>query len=109
MSVIQYIAQTAADFGIPAATLAAYGPLGIFSGFFMLISFKLLGLGGRLVDAVKSDNAELRAIFKNLAHDMEGLRRAMLADLIDRDNVGHHTKMFAQREIAKMDAKVRSE
>lgn len=84
--------------------LYIYGPLGIFSSFFMFVSYKMLGLGSKLVEAVKEDGVELRKEIKIMTHRMAGLERAMWADLVERDTVGMHTKSYARQAIAKIDA-----
>lgn len=88
------------------AGLYVYGPLGIISGFFMLLSIKLVALGAKLVTAVKEDGTELRKDIKALTHRMAGLERAMWADLVERDTVGINTKAYARKAIAKIDAMI---
>lgn len=66
--------------------LFAYGPMGVFCAFFMWLSPKMLG--------------EIR----NLSHRIDGMTKAMLADLISRDNSGPHTQKFAREMLAKLEA-----
>lgn len=98
------IAQGGAEVLTNPAALYVYGPLGIITAFFMLVSMKLITLGAKLVEAIKSDGVELRKEFKNTAHRLAGLERAMWADLVERDTVGIHTKNYARKAIAKIDA-----
>ncbi len=87
--------------------LTTYGPLGIFTSFFMLVSIKVINLGAKLITAVKEDGIELRKEIKAMTHRMSGLERAMWADLVERDTVGMHTKNYARQAIAKIDASLR--
>jgi len=100
------IAQAASDLAANPAALYVYGPLGIITGFFMLVSMKLIALGARLVAAIKEDGVEIRKEFKAIAHRMAGLERAMWADLVERESVGMHTKNYARKAIAKIDAQM---
>lgn len=96
------IAQIANDAANAVSPLYAYGPLGIICGFFMLVFHRVMvARDHELLAVVKQLVAEVH----NLAHDVEGLRRAMLADVIDRDTSGHHAKNFAKRELAKIEAR----
>lgn len=100
------IAQAGAELAANPGALYVYGPLGIFCSFFMLVTLKLVALGARLVSAVKEDGAALRVEIKAMTHRMAGLERAMWADLVERESVGIHTKAFARRAIAKIDAQL---
>lgn len=81
------LAQIAQD---NASALLAYGPLGVICAWFMFRAEKLFG--------------EIRA----LGHRIDGLTRALLVDLTERDSCGHRTKEFAQEEIAKIEARMHS-
>lgn len=78
------IAQAVSDNG---SMLIAYGPLGIICGWFMLRCEKLF--------------TEIRG----LAHRIDGLTRALLVDMINRESCGAQTKAYAQEAIAKIDAR----
>ncbi len=100
------LAQGAAEIVANPAALYVYGPLGIITGFFMLVSMKLIALGAKLVAAIKEDGVELRKDFKTFTHRLAGLERAMWVDLVERESVGLHTKNYARRAIAKIDAQM---
>lgn len=107
------LGQAVDAIGVNPAALYIYGPLGIFCAFFMAVSMKLIALGAKLVTAIKEDGVEIRKElvevrkdFKSVAHRMAGLERAMWADLVERDTVGMHTKAYARRAIAKIDAQL---
>jgi hypothetical protein len=73
--------------------LFAYGPLGIMCVFLMYLSNKKL-------DAISVDViTELRV----LGHRMNGITRAMLADVASRENTGDALKILVQEELHKLD------
>ena len=45
----------------------------------------------------------------DLAHRIDGLTKALLVDMIDRDTVGPHVKAYAKETIAKIDARAESD
>lgn len=100
------IAQVAENVISQVSPLYSYGPLGIITGFFMLASYKLLGLGSKLIVAIREDGADLRKEIKSLTHRTDGLQRALWADLVERENCGVRTKQFARQEIAKIDSRL---
>ena len=77
------IAQVAAE----AAPFAQYGVLGAVLAWFMYHGSKLPG--------------EIRS----LAHRIDGLTKALLVDMTERESCGLHTKRYARDEIAKIDAR----
>ena len=79
------IAQIAVDQG---GVLLTYGPMGVVLAWFMWRGEKL---GGEI---------------RSLAHRIDGLTRALLMDMVSRDNVGPTTKAAAQAEIAKIEARL---
>ena len=70
-----------------APVLLSYGPLGIMCAWFMLRSEKLF--------------TEIR----DLAHRIDGLTKALLVDMANRDSCGLQTKAYAKEAIAKIDAR----
>lgn len=82
---IHLLSQTVPD---PTSVLISYGPMGIILGWFML-------RGERLVVEIRS-----------LSHRIDGLTRALLMDMVSRDNVGLATKAAAREEIAKIEARL---
>lgn len=66
--------------------LVIYGPMGVFCGFFMWQFPKMI--------------VEIRS----LGHRIDGMTRAMLADIITRDGVGHNAQRVAQEMLAKIEA-----
>lgn len=79
--------------------LYVFGPLGIVCSFFMLASVKLYY-------ASKEESAALRGEIRGLAHCIDGLQRALLAELVERETVGVATKSYALRQIARIDARL---
>lgn len=98
------IAQMAQDIAGNPAGLYVYGPLGVICGFFMLISVKLVALGAKLVTAIKEDSLELRKEIRAQTHQIEGWRRAVVADMVERDSTGFLTKKWCREEIQRIDA-----
>ncbi len=88
--IIAALAQVASDFG----PLAQFGVLGIVLGWFMFRAEKLITTGATAM------NSELA----KLASRIDGLTRAMLMDLVNRDSVGIHTKAQAREMIADIEA-----
>lgn len=86
-------------------SLLTYGPLGVIACFFMGISVKLLSLGSDLVKAIKEDNEKLRRSIDRLAHRTDGLQRALLADMVERESIGIATKNYCRRTLAEIDAR----
>lgn len=80
------ISQIATEQG--GALLLTYGPMGAILLWFM-------ARGEKLVSEIRS-----------LSHRIDGLTRALLMDMVSRDNVGPATKAQAQQEIAKIEARL---
>jgi len=82
--IVHAIAQ---EFAVPNSVLLGYGPLG-----FMVLWF--------------APRAE-RVLTKlaDLAHRIDGLTRALLVDMVERESSGSHTKAYAREAIAKNDAR----
>lgn len=72
----------------PGSLLLTYGPMGAILAWFMLRGEKLVG--------------EIRG----LSHRIDGLTRALLMDLVNRDSTGPQTKAAARAEIAKIEARL---
>ncbi len=43
---------------------------------------------------------------RTLAHRIDGLTRALLVDMTERDSAGIHVKKYAREEIAKIDERM---
>lgn len=82
---IQYILAQLINDPTPLYT---YGPMGIVLAWFMFRGEKLAG--------------EIRS----LAHRIDGLTRAMLMDMVNRDTCGDQAKRMAQEEIAKIESRL---
>ena len=82
--VLAVIAQAAAD---NASVLLTYGPLGVMTAWLMWRSEKVF--------------TEIR----DLAHRIDGLTKALLVDMSNRDTCGVQTKAYAKEAIAKIDAR----
>ena len=67
--------------------LFTYGPMGVVLAWFMWRGERL---ATKIVD---------------LAHRIDGLTKALLVDMIDRDNAGQHVREYAKETIAKIDAR----
>jgi len=78
------IAQTLAD---NSSALFAYGPLGIVCAWLM---FRM--------ERVFTD-------LRDLSHRIDGLTRAMLVDMTERESAGPKAKEYAREAIAKIDAR----
>ncbi len=82
---ISAIISQLSEAGAPA--LLTYGPLGIILAWFMLRAEKGFAKIG------------------DLAHRIDGLTKALLVDMVDRDSAGPHVKQYARETIAKIDAR----
>lgn len=77
-----------------STALFAYGPLGIMCVFLMYLSNKKL-------DAIATEVVtELRVI----GHRMNGITRAMLADVASRETTGGALKTLVQTELQKLES-----
>ncbi len=70
-----------------ASPLLTYGPLGAICAWFMFRGEKVAAKIG------------------DLAHRIDGLTKALLVDMVNRENVGVKTKQYAVDTIAKIDAR----
>lgn len=93
---LQAIAQIAEQNG---SVLLTYGPLGIVCAWLM---WKIERLENKLAET-------LGAKLGDLAHRIDGLTRAMLVDMTERESAGERTKEYARDAIAKIDARSKSE
>ncbi len=73
------------------AALTVYGPMGIMLAWFMWRGEKV---AGKLAD---------------LAHRIDGLTKALLLEMIDRDSLGAGTQKYIHETIAKIDARAAKE
>lgn len=67
--------------------LFAYGPMGVMLAWFMFRA-----------EAVRMD-------LKDVAHRVDGLTKALLVDMVERESSGDAAKRFAREAIAKIDAR----
>lgn len=79
------------QFSDAAPVLLTYGPLGVMVCWFML-------KGDQFVTKFGTQIADL-------AHRVDGLTKALLMDMLERDSSGHNTKRIASEAIAKIDAR----
>ena len=49
---------------------------------------------------------KLRNELRSLTHRIDGLTRALLMDMVNRDNIGQQTREMCQQEIAKIEARL---
>ena len=74
-----------------APVLLSYGPLGIMCAWFMWRAERVF--------------TEIR----DLAHRIDGLTKALLIDMANRETCGVQTKAYAKEAIAKIDARAAKE
>lgn len=85
MNVLAEIAQVV-DSALPGASIIiSYGPMGVILCWFMLRGEKLV--------------LEIRS----LSHRLDGLTKALLVDMIDRESSGEHVKNYAREAIVQID------
>lgn len=74
--------------------LYAYGPLGIICAFFMWR------------DVARDREREMfMQTVRDVGHRVDGLTKALLVDMVNKENVGPKTKQYAVEAIAKIDAR----
>jgi len=81
-----FLSQIAAEPG--AGVLLTYGPMGVLLLWFMYRD-------GKIVPEIRS-----------LSHRIDGLTRALLMDMVNRDSTGPATRAAAQAEIAKIEERL---
>ena len=81
------IAQLAAQIADSPGVLLTYGPLGAICVWFMWRAERVF--------------TEIR----DLGHRIDGLTKALLVDMANRDTCGFQTKQYAKDAIAKIDAR----
>jgi hypothetical protein len=94
MSLISQIAAEQA-----AGPLLIYGPLGIVCAWLM---WKIERMETKMTDALGTKLGDL-------AHRIDGLTKALLVDMVNREDTGIATKKYANEAISKIDARVASE
>lgn len=82
------IAYIIAQLEANAPALYTYGPMGVILGWFMWRGEKLAG--------------EVRS----LAHRIDGLTRALLVDMMNRDSTGPAARRYAEEALAKISARL---
>ena len=91
------IAQAAsAALGDPL--LYTYGPLGIFTCWLMWRDEKRAA-------QIKRNEDRTYDMQRDVMHRIDGLTKALLVDLIERETSGHETKRYAADAIQKIDAR----
>lgn len=93
---LKILAQIASD---NAGPLLTYGPLGIVCAWLM---WKIERMEKSMVEG-------LGAKLGDLAHRIDGLTRAMLVDMTERESAGERTKEYARETIARIDARAKAE
>jgi hypothetical protein len=88
---IQYLAQVAENH----SALLTYGPLGCFCAWLM---WRAERVEAKITEKVGDK-------ISDLAHRIDGLTRAMLVDMAERETTGRNTKQYARDAIAKIDAR----
>ena len=63
------------------------------------------GLAGILLSWALWFINQLRQDLKDLAHRLDGLTRALLVDMAERDSIGERTKQYCRDAIAAIDAR----
>lgn len=87
MDILAQLAQVASEHN----ALYTYGPLGIITAWFMLRGEKL---GNNVVSEIR-----------DLSHRIDGMTRAMLADVLTREGANEHARKFATDMLAKIEAR----
>lgn len=82
------ISQLASD---NSTVLFAYGPMGVVLAWFMWRAERVF------------------SILADLTHRIDGLTKALLVDMVNREDTGLATKRYATEAIAKIDARNSSE
>lgn len=90
---ISALAQLASD---NASALLNYGPLGLVCAWLM---WKIDRLENKLGETLGTKLGDL-------AHRIDGLTRAMLVDMTERESAGPRTRAYAQETIQKIDARL---
>ena len=90
------LAQLASDNAVPV--LFTYGPIGVVLAWFML-------RGEKLVTRIGAFEVTIILKLGDLAHRVDGLTKALLVDMIERESAGEHTKQYAREAIARIDAR----
>lgn len=85
---LQQIAQLVTE---NHSILLTYGPLGAVCAWLMWRAEKT--------------EAKIVNVLGDLAHRIDGLTRAMLVDMTERESAGERTKEYARQAIAKIDAR----
>lgn len=98
MDMLAVIAQVTQE--MPA--LYTYGPLGVVCGWLMWRDEKRASENRAREQNASSD-------YRFLGHRIDGLTKAMLVDMTERESCGMHTKRYARDEIAKIDARLPKE
>lgn len=65
------------------------------------------GLAGVVIGWMMWFFDKLRSEIKTLTHRIDGLTRALLIDLVSRDNIGPHARQMAQTELTKIEERNR--
>ena len=66
-----------------------------------------LGLLASILAWFMHHGAKLPSEIRNLSHRIDGLTKAMLVDMVERESTGMHTKSYCRQEIAKIDERTR--
>jgi hypothetical protein len=82
------LAQLGSEYQQPLLT---YGPLGVMTLWFML-------RGEKIANGVISE-------LRDLSHRMDGITRAMLADVLTREGANEYAKKFVADQLAKIEAR----
>ena len=64
-----------------------------------------LGLLGSVLAWFMHHGAKLPAEIRALAHRIDGLTRALLVDMVEKETCGEKTKNYCREEIAKIEAR----
>jgi len=89
------LAQIASE----AYPFAQYGVIGVVLGWFMWRDEK------RANDSKVRDE-RISTDYRALGHRIDGLSKALLVDMTERESCGLHVKRYAREEIAKIDARM---
>ena len=96
------VAQTFAQMAQDVAPIAQYGLLGTVLGWFMYMATKM---PAAIAEASEKATDRMIAEIKPLSHRMDGFSKALLIDVISRDNCRPSVQDLARQEIAKIDSR----
>ncbi len=94
MNLLAQVAQVAVEH----QALYTYGPLGVICAWLMWRDER------RAIEKRTADE-KISGDFSALGHRIDGLSKALLVDMTERETCGMHTRRYAQEELARIDSR----